>query len=161
MSITQPTEQGNVVQVYVFSSSNLTNIWAGVGARLWAVSETQAANASLATRSRDLPIGALGLLYCVETQAFTVPFLIRSKPDPVSVISDVWPERWRLPFHIVPLGTPRRRLPKDRLALELPGLSASGREWYHTFHIQGLTAFAASELDDRDWQVIIDRLADV
>jgi hypothetical protein len=148
------------MQAYVFSSSNLTNIWAGVGARMWAVSETQAANPSIAGKAEKLPLGAFGLLYCVETQSFTVPFVVRSKPEPDTVVRNVWPEPWRLPFQIIPLGSPRRQLSKDDLNSRLPALAASGREWHHVFHVQGLTAFAASEIDDGDWQVVIQQLAD-
>jgi hypothetical protein len=148
------------MRVYVFSSTNLTNIWAGVGARLWAVSEAQAQNPSIAAKARDLPVGALGILYCVEKQSFTVPFVIRSKPDPNRVVSDIWPESWRLPFQIVPLGTPRRQMANEDLPSRLPGLRASGKGWHHVLHIQGLTAFAASEVGDADWQVFVEELAD-
>jgi len=44
------------MQVYIFSSNSLTNIWAGIGARMWAVSETQANNLALAGRAQNLPL---------------------------------------------------------------------------------------------------------
>jgi hypothetical protein len=148
------------MKVYVFSSSNLTNIWAGIGARMWAVAETQAANPSIASRARNLPLGAFGMFWCVETQSLTVPFVTRSRPEPEVIVSNVWPEPWRLPFQILPLGSPRNQLSKDELTVRLPALAASGRGWHDVFHVSPSTVFAASDIDDRDWQVLIELLAD-
>lgn len=148
------------MQVYVFSSNNVTNIWAGIGAHMWAVSEVQAANPSIAGKAQKLPLGAFGLIYCVETQSFTVPFVIRSRPESDVVIGNVWPEPCRLPFQIIPLGSPRKQISKDDLTAHLPALASSGRGWHQVFHVQGLTAFAASEIDDGDWEVLVQLLTD-
>jgi hypothetical protein len=148
------------MQLYIFSSSNLTNIWAGIGARMWAVSEMLASNPAAISRAEQLPLGAFGMLYCVEKQSFTVPFVVRSRPDIHAVVREVWPEPWRLPFQIIPLGSPRRQMSKDELGSRLPAFSRSGQPWTHTFHIQPATAFAPSEVDDGDWQVLVGALAD-
>jgi hypothetical protein len=149
------------MRVFAFSSSNLTNIWAGVGAHLWAVSEVQAINPSIATKASRLPVGAFGILYCVELHSFTVPFVIRSRPDPAQIVENVWPEPWKLPFQIVPLGTPNRHVSSRSLAEHLPGIRASERQWNHIFHVEPLTAFVASEIDDGDWHVLFEKLADL
>ena len=59
------------MELFVFSSKNLTNIWAGIGARKWAVSQDQAANTGVTTKAKALRVGSLGILYCVETQSLT------------------------------------------------------------------------------------------
>jgi hypothetical protein len=128
---------------------------------LWAVSEQQASNASIIGKARKLPVGAFGIFYCVETHSFTVPFVIRSRPDMDEAISNVWPERWRLPFQIVPLGTPRKRTSKNGLVSLLPGLRASGKNWHHYFHVEGTTVFAPSEIDEGDWHILFQELADL
>lgn len=79
-----------VIDVYVFSSTNLTNIWAGIGAHRWAVAPRQGDNASIQTKAKNLPVGALGVLYCVEKHSFTPPFLVTSKPDMTALVADVW-----------------------------------------------------------------------
>jgi hypothetical protein len=47
------------MNLYVFSCNTITNIWAGIGARRWAVSRDQAANIpGLYGKARSVPIGA-------------------------------------------------------------------------------------------------------
>ena len=146
------------MKLYVFSSSTMTNIWAGVGARLWAVAQpTESARG----RARNLPVGAFGLLYCVEKSSLTVPFVVRSRPSE-EIVYDVWPESegWHLPFQIIPLGTPRRLLSKNGLQSLLPGLQSSGQPWSAYFHIQAVTVFSPSVIEDEDWEVLLERLGD-
>lgn len=128
---------------------------------MWAVSESQATDLSIVGKARKLPVGAFGIFWCTETQSFTVPFVIRSPPDTNRTVSNVWPESWRLPFQIVPLGGPHRQLSKHDLKSRLPGLRTSGRDWTHVFHIQPTRVFAASEIDDGDWHLLFEALADV
>src|ERR687892_819885 len=87
------------MDLFCFASKNLTNIWAGVGARMWAVAETSPADMKArVTKSKRMVVGSIGVLYCNETHSFTTPFLVYSLVDPDQVVEDVWPERWRLPF---------------------------------------------------------------
>jgi len=111
----------NHIDVFVFSSNNLTNIWAGVGAGLWAVAEQQKRKVGGAReKAQFLQIGSLGVLYCSKNKSFTTPFVVFSRPDLEGVVKNVWDDQWVLPFHIHPLGTPRRLLHKDRLRHILP-----------------------------------------
>lgn len=148
-----------MVEVYVFSSENLTNIWAGIGARQWAVSQKQGDNGSIRTKASDLPVGALGVLYCVETQSFTSPFLVTSKPDMTKVVENIWPQPWKLPFSIFPFGSPARQLHKDRLATLLPSLQA-GLSWDRLLQVSPLTVFAANQLTVEDWSVLATHLVE-
>jgi hypothetical protein len=53
--------------LFVFSSKNLTNIWAGIGDRRWAVSQrADAQMKGLRTKTRAMTVGSIGVLYCSE-----------------------------------------------------------------------------------------------
>lgn len=56
------------VKIYVFASKSLTNIWAGIGSRRWAIAASQAQMPGTATKASKVRIGALGLLYCSATK---------------------------------------------------------------------------------------------
>lgn len=65
------------MELFSFASNNLVNIWAGIGAGLWAVAETSSSDMKARiTKSRRMTIGSLGILYCNETHSFTTPFLV-------------------------------------------------------------------------------------
>lgn len=149
------------MNVFVFSSSNLTNIWAGIGARRWAVSQAQGENPSIKTKAKNMPVGSLGLFYCVETQSLTTPFLVRSQPEENQIVKNIWPEPWLLPFGILPLGSPHHQLKKDELGKKLPSLKHGNQRWDQLFHIQPLTVFAPSVLSEADWAVVVSELAEV
>lgn len=110
------------MELFCFASNNLTNIWAGIGAGLWAVAETSESDMKArVTKSCRMKIGSLGVLYCSETHSFTTPFLVYSEPDPIRVVTDVWPERWRLPFRIHALGNPTRQVEKSNSSKRICG----------------------------------------
>lgn len=103
-----------------------------------------------------MPIGALGLLYCVETQSFTTPFIVESVPKEI-LIKDIWPEEWMLPFDIHPIGNPKKQLHKDNLGI-LPIIKGKEKNWHHILHIQANTAFSPTYITEKDWSVIIEKL---
>jgi hypothetical protein len=147
------------MNVYAFSSETLTNIWAGIGARQWAIANSQGELPGIQRKAAKLPIGAFGLFYCTEMQSLTTPFVVRSKPNAVARISNVWAGEWFFPFGIIPLGTPELRLHKDEVKRVLPAVKRGDKEWHHLIHFQPTTVFAASQIPDDDWQVLVDRLA--
>ena len=104
-----------------------------------------------------MPIGAFGILYCNETGALTVPFVVYSKADVERTETEVWSKSWVLPFAIKPLGTPRRQLPRERARQILPSLKDNSFE--KLFLVQGQFAFQATEVTDADWAVLIQELA--
>lgn len=145
------------MDLFVFSSKNLTNIWAGVGARRWAVSAEQAEMPGARTKAKALRIGALGILYCVETQSLTTPFLVSSVPDEQITVRDIWPEEWHLPFAIHPLGSPHRQMERREIA-QLPTVVASGKQWNNVILTQGQFAFQPSKVGADDWEILFARL---
>jgi hypothetical protein len=148
------------MNVYLFASKNLTNIWAGIGARRWAVSEKAAALGVVQASAKRLPVGSLGLFYCTEAKGFTTPFLITSEPNQSEVVSNVWPEVWRLPFSIHPFGSPSLIMTIDSALQILPTMKASGRsKWTRVFHIQPTSAFQPTSFSYDDWSLVINELA--
>ena len=150
------------MNLYAFSSNNLTNIWAGIGAQMWAVSKpSKQTMKQRVTTSQKMPIGAAGVLYCKETKSFSTPFIVYSLPDPNKEIRDVWPEPWVLPFSIKPLGTPRKLLSVGKAKSLLPSVVRSGKSNIsHVLFIHGQMAFIPSPVTESDWEVLIEHLAD-
>jgi hypothetical protein len=149
------------MDLYVFSSKTLTNIWAGIGARVWAVSKRQADNVSgIEAKASRMTVGSPGIFYSVHTHSFTRPFLVRSKPALGVVVKDIWPEEWTLPFEIYALGTPQKQLHKDKLKEILPTIRNTGREWHHVLLVQGGPVFVPSDISTDDWEILLTELAD-
>lgn len=149
------------MELFCFASNNLTNIWAGIGARMWAVAETSESDMKARiTKSKRMKIGSLGLLYCKETHSFTTPFLVYSAPDPEKVIADIWPEQWRLPFRIHPLGNPSQQVHMNDAKKSWPVLKASSAASVSAaMNITGTTVFVPAEISADDWAAIINALA--
>lgn len=151
------------MDLFCFASKNLTNIWAGIGAGLWAVAETSPTDMKArATKSKRMKVGAAGLLYCNETHSFTTPFLVYSEPDPDKIVTDVWPEKWRLPFRIHPLGTPALQLHMDAAKTQWPLLKNVGAGGVSAaMNITGTTVFVPNEITADDWAHILSSLSAV
>ena len=149
------------MELFCFASKNLTNIWAGIGAQMWAVAETSPSDMKgRITKSKRMRIGALGLLYCNETHSFTTPFLVYSEPDPDKVITEIWPEKWRLPFRIHPLGNPSRQVHMDDAKKRWPVLvGSSSASVTAAMNITGTTVFVPVEITSDDWAMMINDLA--
>jgi hypothetical protein len=148
------------MELFCFASKSVTNIWAGIGAGLWAVAETSPQDMKArTTKSKRLRIGSAGLLYCNETHSFTTPFLVYSEPDPDRVVTDVWPEKWCLPFKIHPLGTPARQLHMDEAKIQWPVLRNVGPGGVSAaMNITGTTVFVPKEISAEDWSHIVTAL---
>jgi hypothetical protein len=147
------------MKLYSFASEDLTNIWAGIGAGMWAVGESD--NASFVkgriTKAARMPIGAFGILYCNQTGSLTVPFVVYSSADPDRRETEVWSKAWVLPFSIKSLGNPRRQLSRERARQILPSLRDSSFE--KLFLVQGQFAFQSTEVTNEDWAILIQELA--
>jgi hypothetical protein len=149
------------MELFCFASKNLTNIWAGIGARMWAVNETSPSDMKARiTKSKKMRVGAAGLLYCNETHSFTTPFLVYSEPDPEREVGDIWPEKWRLPFKIHPLGTPSRQVSAEQAKSQWAVLKNVGQGGVSAaMNITGTTVFVPAEVPAEDWSLILTSLA--
>ena len=148
------------MKIYAFSSSSLTNIWAGIGAQIWAVpqSESKNSNSGRATKSAKMALGSAGILYSSKDKCFTCPFIVQSVPNPDSVIEHIWEGKWILPFQIKPIGNPHARLSWEDARAALPSCIA-GSPLNRLIHVEPLTVFSASEITEADWSVLVSRLA--
>jgi hypothetical protein len=152
-----------VVDLFIFPSKNVTNIWAGVGAGIWAISERDDSFIrGLQTRANDrMAIGSVGVLYCSQGQFFTTPFLVYSPPQGDIAVVDVWPDNWVLPFRIHTLGSPRKRLTLDEAKKLLPIFVSSGEtNAAKVLRMAPTQAFVPTEISREDWQILLQRLAD-
>ncbi len=148
------------MELFCFASKGPTNIWAGIGARMWAVAETSPTDMKARiTKSKRMTVGSLGILYCNETHSFTTPFVVISVPDPIKVVNDVWPEHWRLPFAIHPLGNPSRQVAaataKQKWSV-LANVGAGGVS--AVMNITGTTVFVPVTVSADDWALILSDL---
>jgi hypothetical protein len=149
--------------IYVFTSTNLTNIWAGIGAGLWAVSKSEHAptNSGRKTKAQNMKIGSFGILYCSKNHSLTTPFVVLSNPNPERIIEDVWDGTWVLPFRIHPLGTPNKLLPWDDAKSVLPSPRSLNTTNLNTIvNVQATTVFSPSKLTEADWEVLVTHLAE-
>lgn len=106
-----------------------------------------------------MKVGCAGVLYCNETHSFTTPFLVWTQPDPDREVTDVWPERWRLPFRIHPLGTPKQQLHMDEAKARWPMLKNLGAGGVSAaMNITGTTVFVPKEVSPDDWALILSTL---
>lgn len=149
------------MKLFCFASKNETNIRLGHSAKLWAVAT---ANQGRITKAKKyLTVGSMGLLYCGPRHSFTVPFQVESPVDPHTVVKDVWPEPWVLPFKIRPLGSPDKMISGKSAMLLWPYLQ--GRSHLHggvtaAMNITGVTVFVPIEITEDDWSLIIRDLGD-
>ena len=148
------------MHLYPFSSDNHDNIERAFNARLWAVRPWTKGpiEASRKTRARQMPVGALGIIYSKQKRSFTMPFIVETRPDSRLEITDVWPGAWVLPFSIRPLGNPR----------DLVHIEEAKRDWgflrgcanvSHEMPLSGAAAFASKLIGNDDRDNIIRHLA--
>jgi hypothetical protein len=149
------------MNVYAFPSRNRTNIWAGIGRGLWAVSHSRhpSTNKGRATKAAKMPVGAFGVLYCSEDQTYSTPFVVLGSPDSSLMVTGVWPEPWILPFGIRALGSPLRSVRREDLPALLPSLRAApGLNVDDLLEIRGVQAFNASTITESDWAALFEAL---
>lgn len=152
------------MKLYTFICKNRTNIWAGIGAGLWAVSDADPSiMLARKTRARDVRVGNFGLIYCShdDSKSLTTPFIFLSVPDEKASEASVWPEVWKMPFRIHPLGTPRREWSAHEAAATLPfNRNTNNTNVTSVFKAVGTAVFSPVDIGDEDWAMILAKLAD-
>ena len=144
--------------LYAFSSESVINIWAGVGAELWAVPKKP--NASVRGKAAKIDVPSFGILYAGAEQALTVPFVILTHPDPERIESNVWNDDWALPFKIKPLGTPRKMLKASEAKGIFPSFNRLKTDNFgKVFRVSGAYAFNRCDVEQADWDILVERLA--
>ena len=146
-----------MIDVYCFSSKSHTNLWAGYGAKKWAVSDcSRSQMETRKTKSLNFPVGGFGLLYCSSGEYFTMPFKITSEVE-WRMEDTIWPEPWAMPFSIEPLGSPKHRL-FSRDIKKLLDCMSGRNSITDVFFIGGACNFTASHLPEDDWAIILEEL---
>ncbi len=153
------------MKLYVFSCTTLTNIWAGIGSRTWAVSIVDSANTQARkTRAKNVRVGQYGIIFCTDDRlkALTTPFLITSEPDAERNVSNIWEDEWTMPFGIHPLGTPRKLWNGHDAMKALPFNKEAGNTHVGSvFKHMGTTVFSPIDIGEDDWAMIIEKLGDI
>ncbi|HRW64987.1 MAG TPA: hypothetical protein P5032_04445 [Candidatus Competibacter sp.] len=156
------------MDLFSFACRNTQNIELGIEHQMWAVAtlnNLSAMAARVTKAEKYLRPGAFGVLYCNPLHAFTTPFIVESRADPHKVITDIWPEPWRLPFKIKTLGTLSRTVSMEDAARRWPSLRArlaanDGRGGVSAaFNITGTTVFVPVDITEEDWSIICGDLA--
>jgi len=153
---------GYLVKLFIFPSSNTTNVSAGIGAGLWAVSDgDEQRRKELKTKSKGMPVGSAGVIWRTGERFFTTPFIVYSAPSADERVTDVWPETWILPFRIHTLGTPRKKLVENDAWRELPVPNQIPRtNITHVLRVNALTSFVPSDVSEQDWAILLMHLAE-
>lgn len=145
------------MDVYVFSSASIENIQIGLDKKLWAVGPIdEVVRQARVTRALDMPVGAAGLFYSSQRQIFTSPFRVESKPVDESV-EGVWPERWHLPFSILPIGNLSTFIPINVAKGTWPLLEGIGNVT-EVVNLGPVTAFSKTWFPRRNWDIILEQL---
>lgn len=155
------------MDLFAFASRDVRNIELGIEHQTWAVAtllNESSMRARITKAERYLRPGARGVLYCNPWHAFTTPFTVESYADPLRVVTDIWPQPWRMPFKIKTLGNLSRRLHKDDACRRWPTLKArlterNGRGGVSAaFNITGTTVFVPIAIEAVDWEAICEDL---
>jgi hypothetical protein len=147
-----------MTDVYCFTSNNQTNLWAGYGAKMWAVSDCDRTQMEVRkTKSMNFPVGGFGLIYCSDGKFLTMPFKLRTDVE-WRMEDKIWPEPWAMPFGIEPLGSPRFRLPTADAKKVLDCFKGKN-SLTDVFFVGGACNFTPSRIPDDDWELILEELA--
>lgn len=140
------------LDLYVFASSTMSNIYSSVGACKWAVPKQE----NIKPRAKRILEGSMGIMYCVETKEFTTPFIIKSVPKD-ELEANIWPEEWSQPFEIIPLGNPKKTIHKDNLDI-LPSVRNTDKSWRLILNVSPATTFLPQKITKEDWAILIRNL---
>jgi hypothetical protein len=144
--------------VYFFTSPTLKHFQIAINHRTWAVESIEEPHAwARLGRSRQMPIGAVGLFYCsTEPQVFTTPFIVESRPED-RAIEGVWEQPMYLPFSIRPLGDLGTQILFTHARSTWPTLKAA-EDARDTLNLSPALAFTPTFIPRYDWDLILEQL---
>lgn len=111
----------------------------------------------------NVRVGNYGVIYCSHesSKSLTTPFIFTSVPLANETEALVWPEAWRMPFSIHPLGTPRKQWKANEAAAKLPFNKGTGNSNIASvFKAVGTAVFSPPEIGEDDWSMIVGILGD-
>ncbi len=144
--------------VYIFTSPTLKDIQTAIDQRTWAVEPIEEPHAwARLGRSRQMPIGAVGLFYCsFEPPIFTTPFIVESRPED-RAIAGVWDQTLQLPFSIRPLGDLSTQILLSHARFTWPNLKGTDNA-SATLNLGAAMAFTPTFIPRYDWDLILEQL---
>lgn len=144
--------------VYIFTSPTLKNIEIALDQKSWAVEFITEPHAwARLGRSRQMPIGAVGLFYCsTEPQLFTSPFIVESRPEDKAV-EGVWAETRYLPFAIRPIGDLSNQVLYSHARFTWPNLKGLDNP-SETLNLAPDLSFTPTFMPRYDWDLILEQL---
>lgn len=147
-----------MLNVYCFTSVDMKNIWAGVGAQKWAVTQNSNMFKQHKTKGEKMPVGSFGIFYSKEDKVFTTPFVVKSKISEAEE-KDIWKEEYVFPFEIRTIGqpSPDKRISTDEMQDILVSCE-DNRDWGKVFFPGGRFDFVKSEVSNKVWEEIIKRI---
>ena len=150
------------MKLYLFSSKNSTNVWAGFGARRWAVSADaeEGVMRGWKTKAKSVRIGQAGVIYRSDIQCLTMPFLFASVPEVDKEVADIWPEKWAIPFFIYPLGSPERNWSAREALAAFEKFKGASRPTLNDLYMKPTQNFVPMEMPEGDWSIILEKLAE-
>jgi len=144
------------MDIYCFTSEDVKNIWAGVGAQKWAVTPNDNIHQSNVTKGLKMRIGSFGLFYSVEEKILTTPFVVKSKPTETEE-KDIWKQGFVLPFAIKTIGDPYKRISINEIQ-DILITHGEDRSWNKLFRIGGKFNFVKSNISDEIWEELLEKL---
>jgi len=144
--------------VYFFTSPTLKDIQTAIDHKTWAVESIEEPQAwARLGRSRQMPIGAVGLFYCsAEPRVFTTPFIVESRPED-RAIAGVWEQTLYLPFSIRSLGDLSAQILFSHARFTWPTLKAA-TDAGDTLNLSSALAFTPTFIPRYDWDLILEQL---
>jgi hypothetical protein len=146
------------MHVYIFTSPALKDIQTAIDHRSWAVEAMEEPHAwARLGRSREMPIGAVGLFYCsAEPRVVTTPFIVESRPEDTA-ISGTWAQTRYLPFSIRPIGNLSTQVLLSHARLTWPSLKGSENP-LTALNLSPALEFQATFIPRYDWDLILEQL---
>lgn len=143
--------------LYVLSSETWQNVERGHKARLWATSvlDDPITSKGRWTKAQTMPLYARGMIWCVETNAFHMPFVVDDLPEE-RIEEHTWTEPWEFPFKIHPLKDPMHRFSLDLAKRRWPVCQRHKNMACAVRGIHGVSAFQPNRIQPEQWAQILD-----
>lgn len=147
-----------MINIYCFTSKDIKNIWAAVGAQKWAITPNSEMYKQHKTKGEKMNVGSFGIFYSTEEKVFTTPFVVKSKIND-NEETDIWKGDFVFPFEIRTIGEPllNKRIHISEMQQILKKCE-DDREWNRVFFPGGRFDFVKSEVSLDVWEEILKKL---
>jgi len=144
------------MKIYTFVSKTRQNIYAGYGAKMWAIPlpKDRSQFKRLATKAKRVKAGDICLFYCVMDKRFYMPSIVESTPVNKSFNDQVWNGKWHFPFNIRPLRDSFISWSKDEIK-DLNIIKYKDKNWNYILQVNSLSTFTPiRDLHEKEKEVL-------